>query len=40
MSIEDIKSLALTALLVVTSAVGGMTILGFLVVSFFMIDEE
>jgi hypothetical protein len=40
MSIEDIKNLAATVLLVVTSAVGGMTILGFIVVSFLMIDEE
>jgi hypothetical protein len=40
MSIEDIQSLAKMILLVLASGLGGMAILGFIVVGFFMIDGE
>jgi hypothetical protein len=40
MSVEDIKSLAQMILLVLATGVGGMAILGFIVVGFFIMDEE
>jgi hypothetical protein len=40
MSFEDVQSLAKMILIVLASGLGGMTILGFVVVGFFIIDEE
>jgi hypothetical protein len=40
MSIEDIQNLAEMVLVVLASGVGGMAILGFIVVGFFMIDGD
>lgn len=40
MSVEDLQSLAKMILLVLASGVGGMAILGFIVVGFFMMGED
>ena len=40
MSVEDIKSLAQMILLVLVTGAGGVAILGFIVVGFFIMDEE
>ena len=40
MSVEDLQSLAQMILLVLVTGVGGMAILGFIIVGFFIMDEE